>query len=119
MLEWNVFVENVNSGQIETFNIFRHGKFPEDCKDALLLFEKECGEQGDVWRSYDNLVTNIENSLRYWFGNKCEYEVLVSGWPPGGKTKEKKIDVYQQIKINLYKFVNYIIKNKDVLCNEE
>ena len=35
----------------------------------------------------------------YQWWSRCEYEIIISDWPPSGK--EEKWDVYKQIEMNL------------------
>ena len=44
----------------------------------------------------------------YYFWSKCEYEVIVTGWPDT-KT-ERKIDIYQQIAANWEIFKNIVFE---------
>ena len=100
-LKWFVFVEDINGKQIRTYNIFEHKDFMEDCDDA--------------WEDYKNKHHNfakfyedIDNILMYYFWCKCEWEIIISNFPPSDSFKNKKVDVYQQIKINWDKFIDYL-----------
>ncbi len=48
------------------------------------------------------------NKCRYYFWSKCEYEVVVQGWP--NEKIEKKIDVFDQLKANWQVFVTLVFK---------
>ena len=109
-LEWNVIYGNFNSGNIETYNIFNHYMFLKDCAKA----SQECGDDRESFEA------EVKKSLAYYFGYKCEWEVVVSHWPPKtGKSKsrfrDKKIDVYMQIMWNWDRFAEYLWVNRDVL----
>lgn len=41
----------------------------------------------------------LDGQCMYYFWAKCEYEVIVSAWPPRGGS-DRKIDIYTQIKEN-------------------
>lgn len=51
----------------------------------------------------DLIVYTVEQQLdrlcMYYFWAKCEYEVIVSGWPPR-EGSDRKIDIYTQLKEN-------------------
>lgn len=50
-------------------------------------------------KTHENLKAWIKNeSMRQWW-SRCEYEIIISDWPPSGK--EEKWDVYKQIEMNL------------------
>ena len=97
-LEWNVFVENINRQCIEKYNIFDHAAFRNDCDAA--------------WKEYKDNFSKfkeaVQRSMMYYFWSKCEWEVIVSGFPPSRKFHDAKIDVYEQVYINWDKFINYL-----------
>jgi hypothetical protein len=41
----------------------------------------------------------LDRQCMYYFWAKCEYEVIVSAWPPKDGS-ERKIDIYTQLKKN-------------------
>ena len=106
--EWNVYIGNFNSSEIECYNIFTHGRFFEDvCK--IISKYNEANSEGIVntIQSTDEwLSEEIRSSLMYYFWSKCEWEVVITDWPRG--EVEKKIDVYQQVRLNWSRFIRYI-----------
>lgn len=50
-------------------------------------------------------------SLYQWWG-RCEYEVILSDWP--GMKEQKKIDVYEQLMMNLDIVADIFIDNLDL-----
>ena len=107
-LEWNVYIENVNANRIEPYNIFLHRRFLEDCRnDFRVWFYKE-GAPSDTLP----LQERIRMELQYYFWSKCEWEVIVSGWPPNARIKEEKIDVYGQVMLNFPAFFDYLMDHK-------
>lgn len=47
----------------------------------------------------DELVEmELRHKCMYYFWSKCEYEVMVTGWPD--TNTERKIDIYQQLDAN-------------------
>lgn len=54
----------------------------------------------------------LDNTARYLFWSKCEWEVVLCGWPNTDNTK--KIDVYWQIKMNFDLIVDIFCKNVGV-----
>lgn len=98
MLEWNVIYFDFNGKKIDKYNIFTHGGFLSDCKkyarkykDDKLLFTEA-----------------VKRSVMYFFWARCEWEVLVCGFPPGFSDIQKKIDVYDQVMMNWDKFADYV-----------
>lgn len=54
------------------------------------------------------LEIELRHKCMYYFWSKCEYEVVVTGWPDT-KT-EKKIDIYQQLEANWEIFKNIVFE---------
>lgn len=97
-LEWNVIVGNFNSRQIETDNIFNHYKFKEECDKAWKEYKTD----------FPKFSEAVRRNLMYYFWSKCEWEVIISHWPPSDKRKDKKIDVYEQVMMNWDIFIIYL-----------
>ena len=108
-LNWNVFVEDINARRIITFNIFEHGGFFNDC----IRLAKEYGDD------FPEFANQLRKSLAYFFWSKCEWEIVLSSWPPSDKIEEVKIDVYDQVMANWEAFLLYIQGNIDLLINVE
>lgn len=110
-LVWNVFYFNFNKKEITTYNIFNHGGFMDD----LIKFHKET----KVYNK-EQLSEKLERLMRYYFWCKCEWEVIVSEWPPAPPERnvEVKIDVFDQVEANWDKFVDYVWTNIPFLMAE-
>ena len=105
-LIWNVYTENVNSRKIEPYNVFNHCGFSND-------LSKIFREENDA----DRLVERVKSSLMYWFWSKCEWEVILVGWPD--TETHEKIDVYDQILLNWDRFLDYILEHgRDIVGDE-
>ena len=125
---WNVYERDINSREIKVFNIFNHSSFRESVlKLKKKKFPKEVFEK------------HLEREVMYYFWSKCEYEVVVTSFPPyidkielDRVNKEYyeynlkwghyplrmdvypeisiKIDIYNQLKLNWDVFVDYVWK---------
>lgn len=105
MLTWNIYYENFNAKRIETFNIFSHYRFWEDCIENKKKNKKD----------KDNFVKQLRQDLMYYFWSKCEWEIVLTSWPERKDFKDKKIDVFEQIELNWDRFVDYVWNNiKDI-----
>lgn len=130
-LQWNVFNYNINKNEIEVFNIFDHGRFCKDVKDSL----KKC-------ETKEEFSTQLKRNLTYYYWAKCEWEVIVTSWPPRINAEEferltdesekfhkehgiyppysmyvnlcvgKKVDIYSQVMLNFDIFVDYVWSHK-------
>lgn len=52
----------------------------------------------------------LDRECMYYYWSKCEWEVIVSAWPPRDGS-DKKIDVYFQLKANWEQFKNIVIED--------
>lgn len=99
MLEYNVYVENFNKREIEKYDIFKYGCLEETFKEI----KKETN-------SKEEFLEEIRKELMYRFWSKCEWEIILSDWPPSknGSFKELKISVFDQINLNWHIFSEYV-----------
>lgn len=105
MLEWNVYYEDFNRKKIGVINIFTHSGFTHDCSKVAKL--------SDVDKKYFYEMVKLQ--LMYYFWCKCEWEIILSGWPPCDNFNNKKVDVYDQIMINYDRFIDYLWDHRDEL----
>lgn len=101
MLEWYVYLEDINKRIIITYNVFNHYSFYEDLKKIIKKY-----------KTIEDFSKELKRICMYYFWSKCEYEIIITCWPKWDKFKEEKIDVYSQLNLNWDKFVNYIWDNK-------
>lgn len=100
-LEWNVFYHDINKQKITTLNIFNHWKFAEDVQKSLKKFKDK-----------DEFAEQLRRDLFYYFGSKCEYEVVVKPWAGGRGHEDIKVDIYTQVRNNWEVFVDYVWNSK-------
>lgn len=96
-MKWNVYYHNFNANKIETFNIFDHWRFNEDVQKDL-----------SKYRNRDDFAQALRRNLFYYFGSKCEYEVLIGPWVGRKDDCTIKVDVYSQVMLNFDTFVDYV-----------
>ena len=105
MLEWNVYIGDFNGKRMETYNVFNNGGVVEDCRKA---YKKHKDDK-------DAFLENVRRSLMYYYWSKCEWEIILSLWPPRENQQAMKIDVYDQIMLNWPIFSEYVWVNRDEL----
>lgn len=111
-MEWNVLIGDFNSGEIESYNVFRHSGFVRDVAQTLRKFSAST-----PWDA-EGLENELNRILRYYFWSKCEWEIVVSHWPPCPKNKKlrsEKVDVYSQVMLNWDVFYQYLLQHRDAL----
>ena len=95
---WYVFFYNFNKGCIETYDVLQHGRLIEDLKK---LARKKLDKA--------TFKEELRKSLMHYFWAKCEYEIIISAWPPNENAKDEKVDIYSQIMLNYDAFCDYIL----------
>lgn len=94
-MEWYVYYENFNNNKIIEWNIFNHYRFKEDVDNLL--------KQGVKREEFEDRLKVL---ILYYFWGKTEYEIIISPW--SGNAKPRKIDIFNQIKINFSRFADYV-----------
>ena len=87
MLVFNVIVYNFNTKKFVPYNIFTY-------------LEREFKKSSLKDMSKESLMSWILDKSRYMFWSRCEYEVILSPWPPN-ENVSRKIDVFEQIEMNI------------------
>lgn len=88
MISYKVITWNVNLDRIEYCDIMPY--LYKCLKEANVSKE-------DLSLSWLKEFIDKKSMYQYWA--RCEYETIVTGWPKSNK--EHKLDVYEQIKMNL------------------
>lgn len=113
-LVWYVFMEDFNRKEVGVFNVFDHWSFTEACKKAYRKYRKE--------EQINELEEEIRRWARYFFWSKCEYEIILTGWPPPREDsgfRDKKIDIYDQLIMNWEYFFRYITDHRKEFLRRE
>lgn len=93
-LEWNVLMQDFNSGKIKNCNIFGN--------DFILEI------QSAEIKTYLELREYIDNWARYHYWCRAEYEISVGGLFSKYPDEFEKIDIYRQIRMNLDRITEYV-----------
>ena len=110
MLSWYTYTYNPNAKRIESYDIFSHGGFLKDCRAAAKKFRKDKG----------SFAEEVKTSLMYYFWSKCEWETILSAWPPTkDRSEEIKIDVFGQVNLNWPVFIEWLWDHKLELNRED
>ena len=60
-------------------------------------------------KTFDEIKEFIINESRYRFWSRCEYEVIITGWPK--QKREVKIDIFNQIMENIDVITTHFISH--------
>lgn len=104
---WNVIHFNINARKMEAYNILAHTSFRKDIADMMLCRRKTFDER-------------LKRTAQYYFWARCEWEVIISEWPPAPPERnvEEKVDVFSQLNLNWDRFADYVWKHRRELYFE-
>lgn len=127
VLEWNVFVEDFNARRIKTYNVLNNGIVEEIIKRTKNINDRE------------SFADEVRSIIMYHYWSKSEWEIIVTDWPTHMDVKDvyrliddiedhekrydnkpylvcprltvsEKLDVYEQVRINWARFIDYLWK---------
>lgn len=105
-LAWYVFVEDVNRQGIVPFNVFHHPGFLDGCVKAACKA-----------RDIETFGKLVRRELHYYYWAKCEWEIVLTCWPPYDKFPSAKVDVSKQIEMNWLRFIDYLWASRQKLLD--
>lgn len=141
MISWKVFNENINNRKIVSYDVFTHYDFLKGLSNVFKDMDKleKAGESQK--KIEDEFNERVRRECLYYFWGKCEWEVVLTSWPPYITVEEidrlnkevedhiknwgsparvvspnldigMKIDVYEQLQLNWDIFLQYIKDHK-------
>lgn len=108
--KFNVLLWNINHDDIEYYDII---PYLVECYKNLKPKNKRytSSSQYKIPETFDEFKKFIISESRYRFWARCEYEIVVTGFP--ASKKSKKIDAFDQIESNIDVitgiFMNYVL----------
>lgn len=100
-----VFVEDINGKRFAPYNVFDHHSFLKYIKINFRV-------HGDDREKFDE---RLKKEAMYYFWAKCEWEIVISSWPPSERDKPIKVDAYDQLMMNWDIFSDYVWSHKDAI----
>jgi hypothetical protein len=94
-LKWNVCVER--NGEFVSYNVFDHYSFDEAVRKDFKKYKDD----------FNAFADKLKSEAMYYYWSKCEWEMLLSTWPPCDRYQPKKVDVYDQLCLNWEQFLLY------------
>lgn len=136
-MKWFVYCSSANNKEIKAYNVFEHSGFFEYVVKALKKHDTKEG-----------FAEQLRRELFYYYGSKCEWEIVITHWPPRvtkaellkldaerSESREKynkepaslsvelepalKVDVYTQVRNNWDVFLEYVWSFKRVRKNPD
>lgn len=97
--DWWVFNQDFNRHEIVLVNVMEY------IEPEIKNWRTKNKRNKIIW-TIDEFAEKLKRECMYRFWSKCEYEIILDGWPSGKDFKQLKIDVWDQIEINWDKFLN-------------
>lgn len=94
MIEYKVITWDFNTDRVEYYDImpYLYRRLEEKRKKRQITLK-------DL--TLERLKKFIDAESKYQFWARCQYEVMLHSWPPKNNGHEHKMDVYEQIHMNL------------------
>lgn len=124
--QWNVIKKELKDLQKLLINVHSKNFGPKKIElDKLEADFNELAKEYNIAHRYkftgsltcvnDFLEEKLKSDLMYYFWAKCEWEVVIQGWP--NNKVERKIDVYTQLLSNWKVFWHEVYKELNLVHN--
>lgn len=94
-MQWYVYYFNFNANKIEKYNVLN-----SHVEEYIKKLKKKV-------KTKEEFAEELRRELMYRYWSKCEWEIVINGWPSRDGKEAEKIDVYDQIMMNWEQFVDY------------
>ena len=98
---FNVIIED--NGRFRPYDIMRY------LVDAWSKLKSSRSRYAKAPQTKKELGEWINSQMKYMYWGRCEYEMVLTSWPSG--RAEKKIDIYEQYKMNESIVLDVFINN--------
>lgn len=99
IIPFNVINYDFNSRKFEAYDVMPY----------LISCYKKVKRRKSCPKTFDEFKEFVKSESQYMYWSRSEYEIILSDWP-GGKD-QRKIDVYEQIMMNIDTVTNLLMKN--------
>lgn len=101
MKPFYTIIYDVNHKKFVRYNVMRYF--------LLEYIESRTTKYIKTPQTREEFIKFIEDWGKYQFWGRCQYEIILSDWPPSGV--EEKIDVWYQIEMNLSLVADILMEN--------
>ena len=108
MKKFNVLTWDFNTDKLEPYDVVPYfvERYKDRKKKANRKSYKKMVEENPEYKKHyglpetlDEMKDFIEGESMYMFWSRCEWEMIVHGWPV--KNNEYKLDVHEQVMMNI------------------
>lgn len=100
MKSFNVIIEDMNSGEFEPYDIMPY----------LMDCYKKAKKKPETYGEFYDFI-KAESMYQWW--SRCEYELILTGWP--NEKHQEKWDIHKQVMMNIDIIIDVLIEN--INCN--
>lgn len=113
MNKFNVIIYDFNGKKFTTYDVLpylrnayeervvRHKELLKKIKRSKKLDESILDDKyNKVPVTFNDFKEFVKSESQYQFWSRCEYEIILSDWPPSNPPIEEKWDVFDQIMMN-------------------
>jgi hypothetical protein len=110
MKTFNVIHYDPNRKVFEPYNVISY---------FVNRYEEELEKHKDYPRSlyyrvpitFEEFRNFVKRESQYQFWGRCQYEIILSDWPPSDPPVEEKWDIHDQIMMNLDTVTNLVMES--------
>lgn len=106
MKSFNVIWQNFNKKEFESY-------------DVIPYFYDEYVEAKNRPKTFEEFKEFIRKASMYMYWGRCQYEIIISGWP--NTDPEEKWDIHKQVMMNIDRITELLmeeVKNYDKRHNK-
>lgn len=107
-LEWYCVEWGFNEKRPRLINVMRAINI-DDLKKKLKYKGKKPTKYNSI-KNYEELREYLKSQFMCRFWCRCEYEMIVTSWPPRNDIDGTKIDVFDQIAPNIDRITEYVVQ---------
>ena len=96
MKQFNVIIYDINRKKFKPY-------------DVMGFFVNEYNEEENKPKTFAEFKEFVERKSMWRFWSRCEYEIILSDWPPSGV--EEKWDIHRQILMNIDIITEILMEN--------
>lgn len=98
MTSFNVIWQDFNRRKFESYDIMPY------LIDTYNNLKKK-----DKPKTFDDFKSFIENESQYMWWSRCEYEIIICGWP--NTDTQEKWDIHRQVMMNIDIITRILMEN--------
>lgn len=96
-MEWYVYYYDPNGRAIKAYNVLGNSRIKAFIRELKKKYKD----------SKDDFAEKLQSELMYHYWSRSQWEIILLAWCGGDGSEARKIDAYDQIKMNWNQFIDY------------